>query len=131
MEGGSPMRKPRPTGQSGEAATEAGAIKDLIPFQPTTSRAFAATDTVRVFAHAFWGSKDQAVSVTLNLSGPSKSSPQVITLNGSPNPSGRSEATLDTTLPLSGLAPGRYQLEVAARLPNKQMARRILPFEVR
>jgi hypothetical protein len=44
------------------AATEAAAIKDLVPFQPATSRTFAQTETLRVFARAFWGSKDATVT---------------------------------------------------------------------
>ena len=37
---------------------------------------------------------------------------------------------LDTMLPLTGLAPGSYQLEVSAKAGG-QTARRIVPFSVR
>ena len=38
-----------------EAAMRADSIAALLPFQPTTTRTFAATDTLRVFAPLFWG----------------------------------------------------------------------------
>jgi VWFA-related protein len=112
------------------AATEADAIKDLVPFQPTTSRVFAQTDTLRVFARAFWGSKDTAVTVTLRLTGPKSPAPQTLNLNGMRAQNGKSEAVLDTTLPLTGLAPGSYQLEVSAKAGG-QTTRRIVPFSIR
>jgi hypothetical protein len=112
------------------AATEADAIKDLVPFQPTTSRVFAQTETLRVFARAFWGSKDSAVAVTLRLTGPSSPAPQTLNLNGLRAQGGKSEAVLDTPLALAGLAPGAYQLEVSAKVGG-QTAKRLVPFDVR
>ena len=112
------------------AATEAAAIKDLVPFQPATSRTFAQTDTLRVFARAFWGSKDTAVSVTIKITGPSSPALRTLDLNGLRAQSGTSEAVLDTMLPLTELAPGSYQLEVSAKVGG-QTARRIVPFSVR
>jgi len=112
------------------AATEADAIKDLVPFQPTTSRVFGQTDTLRVFARAFWGSKDTAVTVTLRLTGPTSPAPQTLNLNGLRAQSGKSEAVLDTPLALAGLAPGAYQLEVSAKVGG-QTAKRLVPFDVR
>ena len=111
-------------------ATEADAIKDLVPFQPTTSRVFAQTDTLRVFARAFWGSKDAAASVTLQLTGPTSSAPRTLNLNGLRTQSGKSEAVLDSPLPLAGLTPGAYQLEVSAKV-GRDTAKRIVPFQVR
>ena len=83
-----------------------------------------------MFARAFWGSKDTAVSVTLKMTGPSSPAPRALDLNGLRAQSGKSEAVLDTTLPLTGLAPGSYQLEVSARAGG-QTAKRIVPFTVR
>ncbi|HKW02066.1 MAG TPA: VWA domain-containing protein [Vicinamibacterales bacterium] len=114
---------------SSAAPTEADAIKDLVPFQPTTSRVFSQTDTLRVFARAFWGTKDAAVEVTLALTG-TGSAPRRLTLNGVKDQNGRSETVLDTTLPLAGLAPGKYQLDVSAKI-GKQTTKRTVPIEVR
>lgn len=112
------------------AAIEADAIKDLVPFQPTTSRVFAQTDTLRVFTRAFWGSKDAAANVTLRLTGPTSPPARTITLNGLRTQSGKSEAVLDSPLPLAGLTPGAYQLEVSAKV-GRDTAKRIVPFQVR
>ena len=112
------------------AATEPAAIKDLVPFQPATSRTFTQMDTLRVFARTFWGSKDTAVGVTLKLTGPTSPVPSTLNLNGLRAQSGKSEAVLDTMLPLAGLRPGSYQLEVSAKAGG-QTAKRIVPFDVR
>lgn len=119
------------TNAPGATAIDAEAIKDLVPFQPTTSRTFAATDTLRVFAHAFWGSKDSAVNVTIGVAGPSTMAPRTIALTGARNSDGHTEGTLDTSVPLSGLAAGRYQLEIMAKLASGQTAKRVVPFEVK
>jgi VWFA-related protein len=111
------------------AAAEADAIKDLVPFQPTTSRTFAATDTLRVYARLFWGTKDPAADVTLTLIG-APSAPRTLTLTGVKDQNGRSEAVLDTTLPLTGLAPGKYQIELIAKIV-KQMTKKVVPIDVR
>lgn len=112
------------------AVTEANAIKDLLPFQPTTSRTFATTETLRVFARAFWGSKDAAASVTLKLLGPTSQPPKTLTLTGTRAENGKSEAVLDAIVPLAGLAPGTYQLEVSAKIGG-QIAKRVVPFDIR
>jgi hypothetical protein len=62
--------------------------------------------------------------------GPSSSAAKTLDLNGLRAQSGTSEAVLDTMLPLTGLAPGSYQLEVSAKAGG-QTARRIVPFSVR
>jgi hypothetical protein len=111
------------------AAAEADAIKDLVPFQPTTSRTFAATDTLRVYARLFWGTKDPAADVTLTLIG-APSAPRTVTLTGVKDQNGKSEAVLDTTLPLTGLAPGKYQIELIAKI-LKQMTKKVVPIDVR
>ncbi|HUL73869.1 MAG TPA: hypothetical protein VLT86_12245, partial [Vicinamibacterales bacterium] len=118
-------------GARAEAMTEADAIEGLVPFQPTTTRVFAASDTLRVFARAFWGSKDPAVTMTLTVTGSSKAAPQSLSVNGVHDQNGRLSAVIDTTVPLAGLAPGRYQLAVNARLSNGQPATRIVPLEIK
>ena len=57
------------TGPPREAAVPAGALKDLLPFQPTTTRAFRQADTLRVFAPIFWGSPGASAEVTISVRG--------------------------------------------------------------
>lgn len=115
----------------GEPAMQGGASKTLVPFQPTTTRVFGAGDTLRVFARAFWGSKDASVAATVTMIGPSAASPQNVALTGTRDAAGRSAATLDTAVPLSGLAPGSYQLTIAVRPPNGQATQRVVSIEVK
>jgi VWFA-related protein len=110
---------------------EAGAIKELVPFQPTTSRVFSVGDTLRVFARAFWGSKDTATTATVTLTGPSTASPRSIALTGARDASGHSSATLDTTVPLAGLAPGKYVLEVSVKAASASVNARAIPIEIK
>ena len=117
-----------------EPVMGADLIKDLVPFQPTTARAFAPTDTLRVFSRLFWGApaSDQTeVDVTLTIRGGRPTVPQTLRLISTVVLTGRREAALDSTLPLKDLATGPHVLEVAARLANGQTARREIPFDVR
>ncbi|MEX2271132.1 MAG: VWA domain-containing protein [Vicinamibacterales bacterium] len=112
-----------------EPALGGDLIRSLVPFQPTTARAFTAADTLRIFARTFWGSKDDSVQVTFGVSGPKDIAPLPISLAAAAE-GNRRQATFETTLPLGGLPPGDYVLHVEARLPNKQTARRDVPFQI-
>jgi VWFA-related protein len=115
-----------------EGAMRADAIRTLVPFQPTTTRTFRAADALRVFARAFWKSEEAAVEATLAVTGAgSGMTPRTITLPSSSGRNGHREATLDTTVPLAGLARGSYALAITARLTNGQTAARTVPFVVR
>jgi hypothetical protein len=100
-----------------------------VPFQPTPDRTFAAADTLRVFGRAFWRSPDAAL-VILTIR-PSPASPMQPTLVLSPARRGGQEAAFDAAVPLSGLAPGRYVLEVSARLSRGNAVTREVPFAIR
>jgi len=113
-----------------QAAVPPGALKDLVPFQPTTTRMFEASDTLRVFDRLFWASRDETVTVTLSVAGTPVPS-QTLTLEGSRTANGRFDAALDTTLPLSDLPAGQYVLAIDAKLSNGQTARRTVAFEMR
>lgn len=113
-----------------EAALNGTAIAKLVPFQPTTSRVFTGNDTLRVFARAFWGSKDASATATISVPGTSIVSKDT-TLAGSSAGSGRHQGTLDLELPLAGLSSGRYTLAVDVRLPGGQTSQRLVPFEIR
>jgi VWFA-related protein len=110
-------------------ALNAAAIKSTVPFQPTTARVFAATDSLRVFGRAFWRSKDAAVvTVGIKAIPASLKQPALVT---SPGISGGQDAAFDATVPLAGLAPGRYVLEIAARLGSGKPVTREVPLTVR
>jgi VWFA-related protein len=114
-----------------EPSMNASLIGRLVPFQPTTSRVFSAADTLRIYDHVFWGAKDGAASVTLTVSGAAATPPITTTLLASQTVNGRSEGTLDATVPLVSLPAGQYLLGVEARLPNGEAAHRLVPFEIR
>lgn len=110
-------------------AMNAAAIASLVPFQPTTARTLAATDTLRVFGRAFWRARDTAV-VTIAIKTVPASLKQP-TLTMSPGVKGGQEAAFDATVPLAGLAPGRYVLEITGRLGSGKPVTREVPFAVR
>jgi VWFA-related protein len=117
---------------SSEPVVGASAITTLVPFQPTTSRTFTPNDTLQFFAPLFWGSKDSSVEVTLAIlrQGTSISSRHLAATIS--NLSGdRHQASVTTSVPLTGLMAGDYVLELAARLPNGRMVRSEVPFEIR
>lgn len=102
-----------------DAAVGLDRLQPLVPFQPTTTRTFAAADSLRVFSRASWRDADGDVSFELRVVGSSLS---VVTRGG---------ATFDHTLSLGGLSPGAYVLRLTARLPSGDPALREVPFTVR
>jgi VWFA-related protein len=115
-----------------EPVLGADAISGLVPFQPTTSRTFAPGNTLQVWAPVFWGSKDRSVEVSLTiLHDASTVEARHVAATASGIGDNRHQATVTTSVPLAGLAPGSYDLELGARLPNGQVATRAVPFDVR
>jgi VWFA-related protein len=113
-----------------EAAMPPGALKDLVPFQPTTTRVFRQADTLRVFAPIFWESADTSAEVTIGVRGDGTRPVSVTPVAGSPA-GRRRDARFDTTFPLQPLSPGHYVLEITARLKSGQTAHREIAFEIR
>jgi VWFA-related protein len=116
-----------------EASLQRELLNGLVPFQPTTTRAFAATDTLRVFSRLFWGSKDEAADVTITIAGAGGRAPQSVHVPGAPstaNPS-RREGTVTTTVPMKDLAAGAHVLHLEARLSGGQAVTKDIPFEVK
>jgi VWFA-related protein len=116
-----------------QPALRGDAIKDIVPFQPTTTRTFKTTDTLRVFDRVFWGSKDATAEVTLTIADAVGRAPQVSSVQGLPatGNSSHREGTLTALVPMAGLSAGQHTLHLEARLTNGQVARRDVPFEVR
>jgi VWFA-related protein len=112
-------------------AMNVAAITPVVPFQPVTTRTFAPTDTLRIFGRAFWQarSNDAPVVTILIKPIPARLTQPKVTM--SPERSGGREAAFEDTVPLAGLAPGRYVLEIAARLGRAKPVIREVPFSVR
>jgi hypothetical protein len=119
------------TAATSDAATALDIIRTLVPFQPTTSRLFARTDTLRVFARAYWRAADTVADSTVTIAGPSSVPPRHVSLKGTVPALGRREAVLDTEVPLAAFAPGAYVLRIEARTAKGKPAVREVPFEVR
>ena len=122
-------------GPAREGAMNASLIAQLLPFQPTTTREFRSSDTLKLFARLFWKGRGQpAVTLRVTPAAPGTESAALqVTPEVKPQAAdgGRMEAVLDTTLPLKSLSPGRYHLAVDARLPNGQSAGRVVLFGVK
>ena len=115
-----------------QAAMPPGALEDLVPFQPTTARAFAATDTLRVFAPLFWVSGDGPVTVTLSICrGHDVVAVRRAHATAVSASSTHRQASVADTLPLAGVPAGQYLLEVEARLTSDQTAKRAISIEIR
>jgi VWFA-related protein len=107
-------------------------LKALVPFQPTTVRTFAATDTLQVFAPLFWGSKDPAAHAVVSVRrGADVVAHQESDVQGVVARGDHRTATARTDLPLSGLTAGQYTLDLEVRLPDGQTSVRTVPFAIK
>jgi len=112
--------------QALDAAVGLDAVRGLVPFQPTTARAFVETDRLRVFARVYAGSTAATFGAEILVDG----TPILKETLQARNPTlGRREATLDTFVPLTGLAPGSHTLTVTVS-SGKHTAKRSIPFEI-
>jgi len=114
-----------------DAAVGLDTIRLLVPFQPTTSRTFSRTDTLRVFARVFWRTKHPNADVRVSVQGPSPVPPQLTSIAGMRAPTGHTQGRFNTTLPLRGLTPGSYVLRVEATQAEGKPFVREVPFEVK
>jgi hypothetical protein len=106
-------------------------IRPVVPFQPTTARTFERGDTLRVFGRAYWRASDTTIDADLSVTGPTAVAPRHLTLRGETASGGARQATIDATVPLSGLASGSYVLQLKTRLSNARSVRREITFVVR
>ena len=88
----------RSTGRAIDAAVGLNVLRGLVPFQPTTVRHFAATDSLRSFAVAHSGHAETPATVDVHIDGKSVRQailePRITTL-------GRRQATVDMALSLA------------------------------
>jgi VWFA-related protein len=113
-----------------EAVMRPNTVASVLPFQPTVSRRFSAADTLRLFAPLSWGSNDSAATVTLTLMGPSGSTSKTVEVQAVAPVRGVKHAAFDQQVPLAGLTPGAYQVEVTARLASGSSTTRAIAFDV-
>ena len=119
-------------GANGQPTSEPENLKVLLPFQPTTMRTFASTDTLEVFAPLFWASNDAAAHTVLSIrSGADVVVHQEIDVPGAVTKADHRTAPVRSDLALLGVAAGQCVLSVEARLPNGQTAVRTVPFEIK
>ena len=118
-------------GPAREAVVPPGVLKDLLPFQPTTARTFATSDTLRVFAPVFWSSKEPAAIVTISVRSGTN---VVVQRNGQANAiaaSSHRQASYTDALSLTGLAAGSYVVRVEAKLTDGPTVMRDVAIEIR
>jgi VWFA-related protein len=115
-----------PPRQPLDAAVGLDGLRGLVPFQPTTARAFVDTDRLRVFALAYWRSPTTTLVAEIQLDG---QAPLRHTIPARRVITGRREAALDIFVPLNGLAPGSHTLTMTVTT-GKDKAQRAIPFEV-
>jgi VWFA-related protein len=116
---------------SSDASTGVDLVRALVPFQPTTQRTFAATETLHLYSRAYWGGIEPTLRFEISITGPGSPVTQTVEATTAANGPGRRKAALDTTVPLSTLAPGPHVLTITTRVGNGKPVRREVPFQVR
>jgi VWFA-related protein len=103
-------------------------IRGLVPFQPITVRTLAPTESLRVFTWAFWRSSETSLATEVRIDD------RVLAQRSLPARSvtlGRRDATIDTVVPLAGLAPGRHAITVTASTSAKRSATRQVAIDIK
>lgn len=114
-----------------EPALGTDLIKALMPFQPTTTRAFAQADELRVLVPAFWRSRPEEPEVTIAIEGDRTYWSVVHKVRSWTERSGRRSGVIEATAPLKDLPRGSYTLRVTGVLGNRRAAPRAVSFTVR
>jgi hypothetical protein len=114
-----------------EPALNAEAMAGLVPFQPTTTRTFASTDTVHLFARVFAprGSASVTVTMTVRGSGGERTRAETIAVRGGPQDS--PEASWQAILPIGELPAGQYIVQVEATASTRRTDRREVSFTIK
>ncbi len=113
-----------------DAATGLDLVRELVTFQPTTQRSFSRTETLRVYARAYWGGTHETLPFEIAVDDVAAPVMQNFDALSSPNGSGKRRAALDTTVSLERLSPGPHVLSVTAKI-GKEIVRREVPIEIR
>lgn len=106
------------------------ALAGVLPFQPATAREFLPSETLRVFARAWWTAGAQAgAALEANVRVEGTGTAQTVTLDGILLKDGHREATLDLALPLQGIAAGTHVLGIEVKrvdAPQQRASRRVV-----
>ena len=114
-----------------DAAVGLDRLRGLVPFQPTTSRSFAATDALRVFPTAGWRSSSTSLGVDVAITGGPAPRTRHLEATAKVSTPGSRQAQVDTVLSLEDLRPGSYVLSVSATTGKGKPATREIPFAIR
>lgn len=129
-------------GSQRQTAVPPGALKNLVPFQPTLERSFSQLDTLKIFAPFLWGrAAGPALAVISIKRGDNVVMTQRANLSSDTAPVGvgpltplgarsaptsqQNTASFSASLALKDLAPGAYVLEVAGKLGSGQVKREV------
>jgi VWFA-related protein len=104
------------------------AFKAVVGFQPTTARAFDASDTLRVLAPVFPQSANTQPRVTMTVrderTGQVRGETAMV-------PAGSGAGSPEAELPLRGFSPGPYVIEIVARSADRTTARRVVSIAIK
>jgi hypothetical protein len=106
-------------------------LRVLVPFQPTTRRAFFVGDVVRLFAVASWGAGADSLSTRITIDGAPDWPPVEFTVAGNATTGTGRTATIDRAVRFQGLESGAYVFRVTTRLGAGDPVTRLVPFVVR
>lgn len=106
-------------------------LRVLVPFQPTTRRAFFSGDVMRVFAVASWQGEGETLTTRIAIDGAPDWTPLEFTVTGDTTAGSVRTASIDRALRLEGLEPGAYVLRVTTRLASGDPVTRLVPIVVR
>jgi VWFA-related protein len=116
---------------TGEQALRFDVIQNVVPFQPTTSRTFSDTDSVRALVPVFWSGKDETLTAVVSIPDATGLKPTSMTLTGTPTSPGHFRSVVDVTLPLAGVEAGPHGLQVEVRPPVGESVKKLIAIEVR
>jgi len=106
-------------------------LRVLLPFQPTTRRAFVVGDVVRLFAMASWRGEVESLDARISIDGASEWPPVEFAVEGTVAAGAGRTVTIDRTVRFQGLAPGAYTFRLTTRLGTDESVTRLVPFVVR
>jgi VWFA-related protein len=119
------------TSPSREVLAVPSGLAGLVPFQPTTDRAFSTTDTLRFYGHAFWKDRKARPALTLIIDGPAGTKTVPLAVRDVTEAGKDLTVTIDVPLPLTGFTAGRYHAAVEAKFEKGSAIYRDVMFEVR
>jgi VWFA-related protein len=113
-----------------DAAMGLDSLRGIVPFQPTASRTFASSDTLRLYSNVTWRSNEESASVRVSIDGREGLPARALKVLGQIVTPGHRAGQVDTTIPLSTLAPGDYVLKIEASQSGKTAIREV-PFAIK